>query len=142
MRGPSRYHIVCAVQTLRLLVREAENEEITFGESRIFYLTNSYLCDILYMVVTWCVRSVRNIEPPKSISQIRRCSNMRRRGQINCAKYASRGTKPRCPLESIKLLAVKHQSQDVNDNKCLKWIKAVRYFIIMDYSGTKPRTIL
>jgi hypothetical protein len=41
---------------------------------------------------------------------------MSRAAQINCEKYASRGTKLECPLESVKLMRLNNRSWNVIDN--------------------------
>src|SRR5579859_482855 len=55
---------------------------------------------------------------------IERSANVSQPKHQSCAKYASRGTKLECPLESMKLLELKNQSWNVIDNTCVIWIKS------------------
>ena len=73
-------------------------------ENYTLYLTNSYCCDKLFLLLIRSFKRVGQIGHRKPEIRFEDAPRRPKKAKTSCAKYASRGTKLECPLESVKFL--------------------------------------
>jgi hypothetical protein len=86
-------------------------------QGSIFYLTNSDRCDTLFLVAIRRFNRVSQAGHGGPKVRIEDAPRRPKEAKTSCAKYASRGTNPECPLESIK----RYFKEEISERLGMAW---------------------